>query len=74
MAHNGQPQTVIVDRGGNGGAGWVIAIILVVALVIGAVFLFNQNRSTTAKNNAVTSAAKSVGSAADKVGDAAQGK
>ena len=72
-SNGSQPQTVVVDRGGSG-AGWVIAIVLIVALVIGGYFLFAQNQSTVAKNNAVTSAAKSVGHAADKVGDTASGK
>lgn len=68
-----QPQTVVVERSG-GGAGWLIAIVLIVALAIGGVYLYNQNRSTSAKNNAITSAAKSVGHAADKVGDSATDK
>lgn len=55
----------------SGGAGWLIAIVLIVALVVGA-FLFMQNSSSeVAKDNAIAGAAESVGNAAESVGDAA---
>lgn len=55
----------------GGGAGWLIAIVLIVALVVGA-FLFMQNSSSeVAKDNAIAGAAESVGNAAESVGDAA---
>jgi len=59
------------DRG-SGGAGWIIAVVLVVALVIGVVFLTRMSGSQTAKDNAITNAANQVGNAADKAGNAAQ--
>lgn len=59
------------SRGGSG-AGWVIAIILIVALVIGVVFFTQRSGSDAAKNNAITNAANQVGTAAEKAGNAAQ--
>ena len=56
----------------SGGAGWVIALVLIV-LAIGAFFLFSQqNNSEIAANEAMTEAANNVGDAAGQVGDAAQ--
>ncbi|AKM09736.1 hypothetical protein [Croceicoccus naphthovorans] len=55
----------------RGGAGWVIAIVLIVALVIGVFFFMNNNSAEVAKDNAVADAANSVGNAAESVGDAA---
>ncbi len=58
-------------------AGWLafaifIGLILLAALVIGAVFLINQNRNDAIKTDAITDAAKSVEKGADKVGAAAE--
>ncbi len=55
----------------RGGAGWAIFALLLVALVVGAIFLMNGNSSETAKDNAVADAANSVGDAAQSIGDAA---
>lgn len=64
--------TIIRETRSGGGAGWVIAIILVVALVAG-IWLFNRySSSETAKNNAITAAAQNVGNSARDVGDAAR--
>ncbi|MBB4097212.1 hypothetical protein [Sphingomonas kyeonggiensis] len=63
--------TVVVERGG-GGTGLIIGLVLLIAVVIGAVYLFNQNNRENAKTDAVTQAAKDVGGAAKDVGDAAQ--
>lgn len=63
--------TVVVERGG-GGTGLIIGLVLLIAVVIGAVYLFNQNNRENAKADAVTQAAKDVGGAAKDVGDAAQ--
>jgi uncharacterized membrane protein len=49
--------TVIETRGGGGGggaAGIFIGMILLAALVIGAVFLLNQNRNDAIKTDAIT--------------------
>ncbi len=55
----------------RGGAGWAIFAVLIVALIVGALFLMNNNSSETAKDNAVAEAAGSVGDAAQSIGDAA---
>lgn len=36
------PDTIVTDRGGDGGAGLVIGIILAIVLVIGGIWLFNN--------------------------------
>jgi hypothetical protein len=64
--------TVVVERGGGSGAGLLIGFVLLIAVVIGAVYLFNQNNRENAKTDAVQQAAKDVGGAAKDVGDAAQ--
>jgi len=62
--------TTVIERSGGSGAGLIVGIALLLAVLIGGYYLFARNSSETAKNNAITSAAKSVGSAADKAGDA----
>lgn len=64
--------TVVVERGGGSGVGLIVGLVLLIAVVIGAVYLFNQNNRENAKTDAVTQAAKDVGGAAKDVGDAAQ--
>lgn len=71
VTETGGGGTVVVERGG-GGAGLIIGLVLLVALVIGGIYLFNQNNRENAKTDAVTQAAKDVGGAAKDVGDAAQ--
>lgn len=61
--------TTIVER--RGGGGLLIGLALLLAVAIGAFFLFSQNRNEAVKTEAVRDAAKSVGTAAKKVGDAA---
>ncbi|MBL8657716.1 MAG: hypothetical protein JNJ92_10245 [Altererythrobacter sp.] len=65
--------TVITEgRPRGGGSGWLIALVLVVAIGVGF-YLFSQpSDSEVARDNAVTAAAQSVSKAAGKVGDAAQ--
>ena len=62
---------VEVPRSG-GGSGWVIAAVLIVALVIGIVIFTQMSGSQNAKDNAITNAANQVGDAASQVGNAAQ--
>lgn len=68
-----EDRTVIVEtprRGG--GAGWIIALVMIVALIVGVVFFTQISNSEAAKDNAVANAAQDVGQAAQNVGDAAQ--
>jgi len=64
--------TIIRETRSGGGAGWAIAIILVLALIAGIWFFGQSNSSETAKNQAITNAAQNVGDAAKDVGNAAQ--
>lgn len=64
---------LIVETGNrSSGAGWVIALVLVVALIAGVVFFTQMSGSQSAKDNAITNAANQVGTAAEKAGNAAQ--
>ena len=68
-----EEKTVIVDRDSRGsGAGWVIALVLLVAVIIGIYFLSGLAGSEASKNNAVADAANQVGDAANQVGNAAK--
>jgi len=64
--------TIIHETRSSGGAGWVIAVVLIIALIAGIWFFTQSNRSQVARDNAVTAAAHDVGSAARDVGNAAQ--
>jgi flagellar basal body-associated protein FliL len=55
-----EDRTIIVETPSRGGSGWVIAIVLVVALVVGIVFLTRTSESEVVKDNAVASAAQNV--------------
>lgn len=66
--------TVVTDDGARsrGGAGWLIALVLLI-VAVAAIYLFSQqSRSEVVKDNAVAQAADGVSDAAGKVGDAAQ--
>jgi hypothetical protein len=70
---DGGGETVVVQSGRSGGGGGIlIGFAIMILVVIGAVFLFNQNARENSKTNAVTQAADSVGDAAKDVGDAAK--
>lgn len=56
----------------RGGAGWVIALVLILAAVAGLYLFSQQSGSEVAKNNAVAEAADSVSDAAGEVGTAAK--
>jgi len=64
--------TVIHETRSGGGAGWVIALVLIVALIAGIFFFTQANHSQVARDNAITHAANNVGAAAQDVGNAAQ--
>ncbi|OSZ68742.1 hypothetical protein CAP40_09365 [Sphingomonas sp. IBVSS2] len=63
--------TVVIERRGGGGS-LLIGLALLIAVVIGAIYLFNQNSRENAKTDAVSTAADKVGDAAKDVGDAAK--
>ncbi len=69
---NGQPTVIVTDSRRSGGSGWVIAVVLLIALVAGIVFLTRGSGSEAAKDNAIANAAGQVGDAAQKVGNAAE--
>jgi uncharacterized protein HemX len=65
--------TVIDDgRPRSGGAGWLIALVLIIAAVVGIYLFSQQSQSEIAENTAVAEAAESVSDAANEVGDAAK--
>ncbi|MBW8752898.1 MAG: hypothetical protein JF595_01910 [Sphingomonadales bacterium] len=67
--------TVVVEtpsRSSGSGSGWVIALVLIVALIVGVVFFTQMSKTQSAKDNAVANAAQDVGQAAQNVGNAAQ--
>jgi uncharacterized protein HemX len=71
---NTHTHTTVIEDGGRsgGGAGWLIALLILVAIVIG-VWAFTQwGGSEANKNNAIANAANQVGDAAQKAGNAAQ--
>jgi flagellar basal body-associated protein FliL len=65
--------TVVVEAPSRGGgSGWIIALVLIVALIVGIVFFSQMSGSEAAKDNAVANAANNLGAAARDVGNAAQ--
>ncbi|MCD2323934.1 hypothetical protein LQ953_07900 [Sphingomonas sp. IC-56] len=63
--------TVVVERRG-GGAGLLIGLAVLILVVLGALYLINQNNREAVKTDAITGAAESVGDAAKDVGSAAK--
>lgn len=66
--------TVVTDgeaRSG-GGSGWLIAIVLILAVLVGGYFLMQGTGAEANKDNAIAEAADDVGNAAQQVGDAAE--
>lgn len=64
--------TVVTDEGGSGGGTWLIALLVLIALVVGIWAFTQMGGAEMAKDDAVADAANSVGSATEQVGDAAQ--
>ena len=64
--------THTVVESGGGGSGWLIAIVLILAVLVGGYFLMQNTNASANKDDAIAGAAKDVGDAADKVGNAAQ--
>ena len=61
----------LVERSGGGGSGWLIAIVLILAVLVGGYFLMKGTNASTNKDNAIAGAASDIGDAAQKVGNAA---
>lgn len=66
--------TTVIDDGGRsgGGSGWLIGIVLLLAVVAGIWYFSTVSGSQTAKDNAIAGAASDVGDAAKQVGNAAE--
>lgn len=69
--HDSGGGTVIVERRSGGGVGILIAVVLFIAVAVGALYLFNQGQNDAIRTDAVSDAAKGVEGAADKIGAAA---
>ena len=66
-------RTVIESGSGSGGgSGWLIAIVLILAVLVGGYFLMQGTNASSNKDNAIAGAASDVGDAAQKVGNAAE--
>ena len=63
---------IVTTEPRSSGSGWIIALVLVVALAVGLVFFSRMSTSQSAKDNAIANAAGQVGEAAQKAGNAAQ--
>jgi len=66
--------TVVTD--GNprtgGGSGWLIALVLIIAVIAGIWFFSGMSNSESAKDNAIANAADNVGAAAQQAGNAVE--
>ncbi len=56
----------------SGGSGWLVALLILAALVVGFVLFTQMGNSEAARDTAIADAAGQVGDAAQQVGDAAQ--
>ena len=63
--------TTVIERRGGSGAGLLIGLAVLILVVIGALYMINQNNRENLKTDAITGAAKSVEKGAEKVGTAA---
>jgi apolipoprotein N-acyltransferase len=61
--------TTIIEKRGSGGT-VLLAIVLLIAVLVGGWYLFTVAPAQSAKDKAITGAATSVSHAADKAGDA----
>ena len=66
--------TIVTDTNprSGGGSGWLIAIVLIIAVIAGIWFFSGMNNSESAKDNAIANAADNVGAAAQKAGNAVE--
>ena len=51
----------VVERSGGGGSGWLIAIVLILAVLVGGYFLMQGTNASTNKDNAIAGAASDMG-------------
>ena len=65
------PHTTVIERRGGGAAAIFIGLILLVAVAIGAFYLFNKSQNDNIRTDAVSGAADKIGDSAKKVGDSA---
>lgn len=68
MADRDTPNTTVIERRGSGGT-LLIGLAVLIAVVIGAFYLYNRSQNDNMRTDAVTSAAQSVGDTAKKAGD-----
>ena len=62
----------VIESDRRGGSGWLIAIVLILAVLVGGYFLMQGSKASSNKDNAIAGAANDVGDAAQKVGNAAE--
>lgn len=67
-----EERVVEVERASGAGAGWMMVLVLMVALVAATLYLANMSDSGARKDNAIAAAAGDVGKAATKAGNAAE--
>jgi len=65
-------ETTIIHERSSGGASWLVALVLVLALILGIWYFGSVHNSQVSRDNAITSAANSVGDAARDVSNAAK--
>lgn len=72
VVERGEADRPIVVEKRGGGAGWAIALVLLVAVIAGIFFLGEFSEQEAVQTDAISDAAGQVGEAAGQVGDAAQ--
>jgi hypothetical protein len=60
------------DEGRSGGMGWLIGLLVIVAIGAAIYFFAQGSASEAVKDNAIAGAAQDVGNAAQNVGEAAK--
>jgi uncharacterized protein HemX len=70
VTERGEPThtTTVVER--RGGGGMLVGLAVLIAVLVGAWFLFAEGQNDAAETKAITDAAQTVGDSAEKAGDA----